>query len=130
MFQALVQLIRQWQPKTVSADPSPKQPAAFLEPLERSQLPPSIPPAGSSYELLAARAESSLKQRQLRPSLPLVADVSGHIFVSYAREDEEFAKAVADLLKSDGFDVWWDRELRGGQTFPDEIENAIAASAS
>jgi hypothetical protein len=48
-----------------------------------------------------------------------------HIFISYAREDTASAKALADLLASEGFDVWWDPHLRVGQDFPDEIEKAI-----
>jgi hypothetical protein len=48
-----------------------------------------------------------------------------HIFISYAREDAGIAKGLADLLDSEGLDVWWDPELRVGQRFPDEIEKAI-----
>jgi hypothetical protein len=48
-----------------------------------------------------------------------------HIFISYAREDAVAAKALADLLDSEGFEVWWDPAIRIGQEFPDEIEKAI-----
>src|SRR5688572_9736308 len=49
-----------------------------------------------------------------------------HIFISYARENTVAAKGLADLLDSEGFDVWWDPHLRVGQQFPDEIETAIS----
>jgi len=48
-----------------------------------------------------------------------------HIFVSYAREDIEMAKGVVDLLQSEGFDVWWDHKLRGGEHYPTRIKDII-----
>src|SRR4051794_39495146 len=48
-----------------------------------------------------------------------------HIFISYARADSPTAKALTDLLDSEGFDVWWDAELYGGQLYPNVIEKAI-----
>lgn len=33
----------------------------------------------------------------------------GHVFVSYAHEDEEVVGVIASDLVSHGFDVWWDR---------------------
>jgi hypothetical protein len=43
------------------------------------------------------------------------------IFISYARQDREMAKGLADLLFSEGFNVWWDGELHIGQDFENEI---------
>ena len=51
-----------------------------------------------------------------------------HMFISYAREDQTMARALADLLDSEGFEVWWDAEIYAGQSFPDLIEDAIRAS--
>jgi hypothetical protein len=48
-----------------------------------------------------------------------------HIFISYSRQDSRIAKGLADLLTSEGFDVWWDPKIRIGKEFPDEIEQAI-----
>ncbi|MES9943314.1 MAG: toll/interleukin-1 receptor domain-containing protein [Candidatus Thiodiazotropha sp. 6PLUC2] len=46
------------------------------------------------------------------------------IFISYKREDREYAKKIAELLAQRGHDVWWDIELLPGDKFTDEI-NAI-----
>jgi hypothetical protein len=51
-----------------------------------------------------------------------------HIFISYAREDQTIAKGLADLLDSEGFEVWWDTEIYVGQSFPDLIVDAISGS--
>jgi hypothetical protein len=51
-----------------------------------------------------------------------------HIFISYAREDQLFAKGMHDALESEGLEVWWDPELYAGQRFRDEIETQIRRS--
>jgi TIR domain len=38
------------------------------------------------------------------------------IFLSYANEDRESARAVAGLLESAGCTVWWDRRIPAGRT--------------
>ncbi len=57
--------------------------------------------------------------------LPLSWSAMAHIFISYAREDKDLAQGLADLLDSEGFDVWWDAEIYIGQEFPDIIKEAI-----
>jgi hypothetical protein len=52
------------------------------------------------------------------------------MFISYAREDQAMARALADLLDSEGFEVWWDAEIYVGQSFPDLIEDAIGEERS
>src|SRR5262245_26077829 len=44
-----------------------------------------------------------------------------HVFISYAREDQSFAKGMCDVLQSEGLEVWWDAELYAGQLFRGEI---------
>jgi hypothetical protein len=51
-----------------------------------------------------------------------------HIFISYAREDQRQAKGLADVLSSEGLDVWWDPELYIGQNYPKEIQKVISES--
>ncbi len=46
------------------------------------------------------------------------------IFLSYKREDRVHAKAIAEFLVAEGYDVWWDIELLPGDQFADEI-NAV-----
>jgi adenylate cyclase len=47
------------------------------------------------------------------------------IFLSYARDDVEAARQLAEGLAQAGHDVWWDRHLHGGSRFAREIEQAL-----
>ena len=47
------------------------------------------------------------------------------IFLSYAREDLERAKALVGVLQARGWSVWWDRRIRTGKTFAQVIDEAI-----
>jgi adenylate cyclase len=46
----------------------------------------------------------------------------GHIFLSYAREDREFAECMARVLEGAGHSLWWDRHIDSGEEFSAEIE--------
>jgi tetratricopeptide (TPR) repeat protein len=50
------------------------------------------------------------------------------IFVSYAREDQPRAEAFVNMLESQGWSVWWDREIGPGSAFSKVIENEILAA--
>jgi len=54
-----------------------------------------------------------------------------HIFISYSREDIEFARHIRAQLESEGYQVWMDEQrLHPGSDWWDEIErNIIACSA-
>ena len=47
------------------------------------------------------------------------------IFVSYASEDRERVQPLVELLKQQGWSVWWDRDLIAGPSFDREIEKAL-----
>ena len=47
------------------------------------------------------------------------------VFLSYARDDAEFAKRLAGLIGQAGHQVWWDREIHGGSHFSNEIDKAL-----
>ncbi|MBA2689612.1 MAG: TIR domain-containing protein [Burkholderiales bacterium] len=47
------------------------------------------------------------------------------IFLSYAEEDREIAGAVARLLESGGWSVWWDRKIPAGRSWRGVIESAL-----
>jgi hypothetical protein len=47
------------------------------------------------------------------------------IFLSYANEDREAARAVVRLLESAGCTVWWDRRIPAGRTWRSMIEEAL-----
>ena len=47
------------------------------------------------------------------------------IFVSYAREDVDTARQLADAIAEAGHEVWWDNHLAGGARFANEIDQAL-----
>ena len=52
----------------------------------------------------------------------------GAIFLSYAREDQACAEALARVLEAAGHQVWWDRRIDSGTEFTGEIEAALDAA--
>jgi hypothetical protein len=50
------------------------------------------------------------------------------VFISYATEDGERARKVAIALQGCGWSVWWDRNIRAGQTFDLVIERELATA--
>ena len=58
------------------------------------------------------------------------ASGGGAVFLSYAREDAEAAKRIADALRGFGVEVWFDQnELRGGDTWDQKIKRQIRECA-
>ena len=52
------------------------------------------------------------------------------VFLSYAREDAEAAKRIAEALRAFGVEVWFDQnELRGGDTWDTNIRGQIKSCA-
>lgn len=47
------------------------------------------------------------------------------IFISYSRADHDRVRPIADRLTSLGYSIWWDKHLRAGQVFFDEIERQL-----
>jgi len=52
------------------------------------------------------------------------------VFLSYAREDQARAEALADALQAQGLSVWWDRHIVAGLTFDDVIEDELDSAGS
>jgi formylglycine-generating enzyme required for sulfatase activity len=50
------------------------------------------------------------------------------IFISYASEDRERAKLLAEALKEQGWSVWWDRDLPFGRSFDEVIRTELRAA--
>jgi hypothetical protein len=48
------------------------------------------------------------------------------VFISYAREDREFAQRLGHALEVDGWSVWWDRDLNPGESFDEVIERELS----
>ena len=47
------------------------------------------------------------------------------IFISYAKEDREWVISLADVLRQQGWTVWWDRSIPFGQSFQEVIEKEL-----
>ena len=52
------------------------------------------------------------------------------VFISYAREDREEASALAKALEAEGYSVWWDRQVLGGDNFDVVIERELDAAGA
>jgi hypothetical protein len=50
------------------------------------------------------------------------------IFISYASQDRERARELAEALKQFGWSVWWDRQIPPGKTFDQVIEEELTAA--
>lgn len=54
-----------------------------------------------------------------------------HVFISYSRKNEQYARKLADSLRNEGFDVWIDNDsLRGGHAWWPSIVFAIRDCAA
>ena len=49
----------------------------------------------------------------------------GHIFISYSRTDAEYARRLADILQSKGFETWIDARLEYGSHWPQELQEQL-----
>jgi hypothetical protein len=50
------------------------------------------------------------------------------VVISYSRRNRDVADRLVELLRARGLDVWYDRMIRTGADWRDEIANAIAGS--
>jgi TolB-like protein len=62
--------------------------------------------------------------------MPEPQPAAGAIFLSYAREDADAARRIADALRAFGLEVWFDQsELRGGDSWDAKIKTQIRTCA-
>ena len=52
------------------------------------------------------------------------------VFISYAREDRDRARLLADALQDRGWSVWWDRKIVAGEAFDQTIEEQLETASS
>ena len=55
---------------------------------------------------------------------------TGHVFISYAREDQTYVRNLADSLRKRGFEPWMDDRLRSGDRWWQTIDEAIQECAA
>lgn len=53
-----------------------------------------------------------------------------HVFISYAREDLDFAEQLANRLQRTGLSVWWDRSLLAGADIEATIDEQIRSCSA
>ena len=53
-----------------------------------------------------------------------------HIFISYSKKNKDYARAFADHLEVNGFDVWIDDEIDYGDAWEHKMFKAINDSAA
>src|SRR5262245_29324051 len=86
------------------------------------------------YAVLEQRVQELMRAQQLassdHPASARKADRRDHFFVSYAREDGEFAKRLALGLQAEGIPVWMDvLHIKTGKAREDQIEQALKSAA-
>ncbi|WP_089728044.1 SUMF1/EgtB/PvdO family nonheme iron enzyme [Candidatus Thiosymbion oneisti] len=47
------------------------------------------------------------------------------IFISYSQQDRQRVKPLVDALTAEGYQVWWDLEIRAGEPFDELIESTL-----
>lgn len=52
------------------------------------------------------------------------------VFISYAREDRDRARLLAEALQTHGWSVWWDRKIVAGEAFDETIEQQLQTAKS
>jgi TIR domain-containing protein len=50
------------------------------------------------------------------------------VFISYEKHDRDVARALAEDLAANGFTVWWDRDLVGGQDYVGTIDKELLSA--
>ncbi|GAA0325985.1 hypothetical protein GCM10009087_40390 [Sphingomonas oligophenolica] len=48
-----------------------------------------------------------------------------HVYIAYKREDELRVARLVQALEKSGVNVWWDRELPGGESWPENLEQRV-----
>lgn len=48
-----------------------------------------------------------------------------HVFISYAHEDYNMARAIAEALRQNKLPVWWDERIEPGERFTRKIQDAL-----
>jgi DNA-binding response OmpR family regulator len=68
---------------------------------------------------LVARVKALLRLKSLNDRERAAPRTSSGIdvFLSYSRQDADRIKALAGLLQSDGWSVWWDTHIKAGSSF-------------
>jgi hypothetical protein len=50
------------------------------------------------------------------------------VFISHSRHDRKAAERVAKVIRDEGYDAWWDEEIRPGSNWAEGIAEALNRS--
>ena len=73
----------------------------------------------------AAAVTNLLRTDTVEPGIWAEAPKGPDIFMSYAHEDTECAKALAKRLEQENWSVFWDRKVPIGMTWDEIVETAL-----
>jgi hypothetical protein len=62
------------------------------------------------------------------PTAPAPSSLSEQVFISYASADRALVKPLAERLEREGFSVWWDTQLLGGEQYRKTIIEKLATA--
>jgi hypothetical protein len=57
-----------------------------------------------------------------------IGELMSDVFVSYASEDRDKARQLAQVIEAEGWSVWWDRQIPAGKTYDTVIEEALISA--
>ena len=56
--------------------------------------------------------------------------MANHIFLSYSRKDQAYARKLADHLRQQGFEIWMADHIDYGADWPQAIRRAVRPCAA
>ncbi len=59
----------------------------------------------------------------------MTKEIESDVFISYSREDQNFANKLKLSLEQEGLNVWWDEDLIAGTRFSKVIEEVISKTS-
>ena len=74
------------------------------------------------------RLQAAGRRSKLFQSTPARAAPMADVFISYSKQDVTDARMLAALLEANGYTVWWDNSLIGGEQFRGKIASELAAA--
>lgn len=66
----------------------------------------------------------------LKHDLEYEANTSGHIFISYSKQNPGPTRKLATRLEQKGFKVWWDTDLASGDDYESVIRSKIETASA
>jgi hypothetical protein len=103
---------------------------AALEALKALSLDDSRKVANAALQVLKTQDDSREPAETVSVLRPVIADNRdparrSDIFISYAHEDHDKARALANMFTARGWSVWWDRKIAPGEAYDVVIEREL-----